>query len=145
MRKSFGCCVGEVTHSSVIFRHLQTYMTGFVCEQKKIENVHRALSQSIHRSKNARSPTGSQHEEGWEGGSICRISPALESRCACSTCQFPRRETGIIATCHSQVNSPPSLCSGEQSMLFIVECWHSVFCIQTTRSANMSNLNKSYI
>lgn len=94
-----------------------------------------------HRSKNARRPTGSQHQ----GGGLYVVFPYFsgsESRCACSTCQFPRRETGIIATCHSQVNSPPSLCSGEQSMFSL----SSVACapLFAFKPSNMSNLN-SYL
>lgn len=76
VRKSFGWYVSEVTHNSVIFRHLQRYMIGFVCEQKSKMFTEHSHDLSI-ASKNARSPTGSQHEKGGGGEvALCRISPA---------------------------------------------------------------------
>lgn len=47
---------------------------------------------------------------------ICLISPAQSPAAQPVSFLGERLLHGIIATCHSQVNSPPSLCSGEQSL-----------------------------
>lgn len=53
----------------------------------------------------------------WKGP-LCLIPPTPCPAVPAQPVSFlgERQLHGIIATCHSQVNSPPSLCSGEQSL-----------------------------
>lgn len=58
------------------------------------------------------------HHTKHQKGTICLISPALSPTAPAQPVSFlgKRQLHSIIATCHSQVNLPPSLCSGEQSL-----------------------------
>ncbi len=57
-------------------------------------------------------------DQNMKRATICLLSPALSPAVPAQPVSFlgERLLRGIIATCHSQVNSPPSLCSGEQSL-----------------------------